>query len=66
MVPDLSRTPSPALPLHLKRDGLELRFYTMVTLIASPQDVTLDGLRIESFMPADAETEATVRGLVGG
>jgi transcriptional regulator with XRE-family HTH domain len=65
VVPDLSRAPSPALPLHLKRDGLELRFYTMVTLIASPQDVTLDGLRIESFMPADAETEATVRALVG-
>jgi hypothetical protein len=53
VVPDLSRPSSPALPLHLKRDELGLRLFTAVTLIASPQDVTLDGLRIESFVPAD-------------
>jgi hypothetical protein len=65
VVPDLSRPPSPALPLHLKRDDLELRLFTAVTLIASPQDVTLDGLCIESFMPADPASEATIRRLVG-
>ena len=61
--PDLSLPPSPVLPLHLKRDGLELRLFTAVTQIASPQDVTLDGLRIESFMPADPESEAAIRRL---
>lgn len=65
VVPDLSRPPSPALPLHLKRDELELRLFTAVTLIASPQDVTLDGLRIESFMPADPASETAIRRLVG-
>ena len=66
VVPDLARPPSPALPLHLKCDDLELRLFTAVTLIASPQDVTLDGLRIESFMPADAATEASIRQLAAG
>jgi hypothetical protein len=64
VVPDLSRPPSPALPLHLKRDELELKLFTAVTLIASPQDVTLDGLRIESFMPADPASEAAIRRLM--
>lgn len=63
VVPDLLRRPSPVLPLHLKRDDLELRLFTAVTHIASPQDVTLDGLRIESFMPADPESEAAIRRL---
>jgi transcriptional regulator with XRE-family HTH domain len=63
VVPDLSRPPNPVLPLHLKGDDLELRLFTAVTQIASPQDVTLDGLRIESFMPADPESEAAIRRL---
>jgi len=63
VVPDLSRPPNPVMPLHLKRDDLELRLFTAVTQIASPQDVTLEGLRIESFMPADPESEAAIRRL---
>lgn len=63
VVPDLSRPPNPVLPLHLKRDDFELRLFTAVTQIASPQDVTLEGLRIESFMPADPESEAAIRRL---
>lgn len=63
VVPDLSRAPNPVLPLHLKRDDLELRLFVAVTQIASPQDVTLEGLRIESFMPADPESEAAIRRL---
>ena len=64
VLPDLSRPPSLALPLHLKRDDLELRLFTAVTQMASPQDVTLDGLWIESFMPADAASDAAIRRLV--
>jgi len=30
------------------------------TTLSTPQDVTLQELRIESFHPADAETEAMV------
>ncbi len=66
VVPDLSLPPNPVLPLHLKRDDLELRLFTVVTQLASPQDVTLEGLRIESMMPADPETEAVIRELAAG
>lgn len=63
VVPDLARAPNPVLPLHLKRGDFELRLFTAVTQIASPQDVTLEGLRIESFMPADPASEAAIRAL---
>jgi transcriptional regulator with XRE-family HTH domain len=59
--PDLTRSPSPILAVHLKRDDFELRFFTMLTTLGTPQDVTLQDLHIESFMPADAETEARLR-----
>jgi hypothetical protein len=63
VLPDLSLSPRPVMPLHLKRDDLELRLFTVVTQIASPQDVGVEGLRIESFMPADPESEAVIRRL---
>ncbi|HKA16489.1 MAG TPA: helix-turn-helix transcriptional regulator [Myxococcota bacterium] len=66
VVPDLSRSPNPAIPLHLKGGDLELRLFTFVTQIAAPQDVMLDGLRIESFMPADPASEAAIRELAAG
>ena len=48
-----------------RKEGPEL-FFTVVTQLASPQDVTLEGLRIESMMPADPETEAVIRELAAG
>lgn len=53
----------PVLPLHLKRDELELRLFSVVTSLATPQDVTLEALRIESFVPADEPSEAVLRRL---
>jgi len=63
VLPDLSLAPRPVMPLHLKRDDLELRLFIVVTQIASPQDVGVEGLRIESLMPADPESEAIIRRL---
>lgn len=62
-VPDLARAPLPVLPLHLKKNDLELRLFSAVTSIASAQDVTVAELRIESLMPADGPTEAAIRRL---
>jgi transcriptional regulator with XRE-family HTH domain len=53
-----------ALPFHpvdFRRDGLELSFFSMVTSVGSPLDITAQELRIESFFPADALTEAFAR-----
>jgi transcriptional regulator with XRE-family HTH domain len=61
--PDLTRPPPPVLAVHLKGNGVELRFFTMVTTLGTPQDVTLQDLHIESFMPADDATEAAMRAI---
>lgn len=53
----------PVLPLQLKSGSLELRLFSAITTVGTPQDVTLQELRIESFMPADAGSEARLREL---
>jgi hypothetical protein len=67
-VAEAARTPDPraldlVLPLHLKRGELELRLFSCITTIGTPQDVTLDDVRIESLLPADAASEAALRRL---
>jgi transcriptional regulator with XRE-family HTH domain len=63
LVPNLEAAPQPVLPLHLKRDGLEVRLFSAITTLGTPQDITLQELRIESFMPADPTTEAALRAI---
>lgn len=55
----------PVLPMHLKQGDLELRLFSVITSLGTPQDATLQELRIESFMPADAATDARLRELAG-
>jgi transcriptional regulator with XRE-family HTH domain len=51
------------LPLHIRKDDLELRMFSTIMTIGTPRDVTLQELRIETFFPADAESEACLRRL---
>ena len=52
-----SRLPSgPTIDLILKKNELRVRFFTAVTTFGTPQDVTLQELRIESYFPADERT----------
>ena len=46
----------PTIDLVLKKDRLEYRFFTTVTTFGTPQDVTLQELRIESYFPSDDAT----------
>jgi transcriptional regulator with XRE-family HTH domain len=48
----------PFVPLHLRRDGCELRLFSLLTSLGTPLDVTAAELVIESFFPADGESEA--------
>ena len=48
---------------HLKKDDLSLAFFSMLTTLANPRDITLQRLRIECFYPADAVTEEVARRL---
>jgi transcriptional regulator with XRE-family HTH domain len=61
--PNVDRTLPPVVALHLKRDNLEVRLFGTITTLGTPQDVTLQELRIETFLPADSPTEELVRRL---
>jgi len=53
-----------ALPFHpveFAKGDLRLAFFSMVTTVGAPFDVTAQELRIEAFFPADAETERFAR-----
>ena len=62
-VPDPEASAAPVLSMRLQRGDLSLTFFTTITTLATPQDVTLQQLRIECFHPADALTEETAKRL---
>jgi len=53
----------PLLTMRLKKDDLSLAFFSTLTMLAMPRDITLQKLRIECFYPADTITEETARRL---
>lgn len=55
--------PKPLLSFSVEKDGLALDLVTMIATFGTPQDVTLQDLRIESFLPATPASEALLRGL---
>jgi transcriptional regulator with XRE-family HTH domain len=63
--PDLETTPALVLPVELRVGECTVRFFTTLTTLGAPLDVTLEELRIESFHAADADTEALMRRLAG-
>lgn len=59
-----ARSPSlPVLPLHFARGDVELRLVSLITTFGAPQDVGVQELRLEAFLPADADSEALLRAL---
>ena len=63
---DLAVPSDPALVLHLRRDGLDLRFLTTVTAFQAPQNVAVEHLRIEQWFPYDGATADACRQLATG
>ncbi len=55
----------PVLPMQFEKGGIRLRLFTTIATLGTPQDVTLQELRIESFFPMDDETSALFRDRVG-
>jgi hypothetical protein len=60
---DLEASTAPFLAIEFCKADLELRFFTTLTSLGTPHDITLQELRIESFFPADEATEAAARQL---
>ncbi len=51
------------LPVHIRRGEIDVRLFSAIMTLGTPQDVTLQELRIETFFPADAESERTIRSI---
>lgn len=70
-VPALRRaeppTPAgPAMTVRLRKGGLRLSYMSMLSTFGTPQDVTLEELRIKLFFPADPDSAATFARLAAG
>lgn len=60
-----SATPTmPVIPLGFAREGVVLRYFSMVTSVGTPQTVAAQELRLECMFPADDATEARHRQLL--
>jgi transcriptional regulator with XRE-family HTH domain len=62
-VPHGEANAAPVLPMHLRKDDLDLSFFTTLTTFAMPRDVALQQLKIECFYPADSKTAEVARRL---
>jgi transcriptional regulator with XRE-family HTH domain len=60
--PDLTRPQLPVVPVCFRHGGRAYNFFSTVTVLGTPQDVTLQELRIECFFPADEATRLLLSG----
>jgi transcriptional regulator with XRE-family HTH domain len=60
---DLDAAPVPFLCVELRRGNTHLTFFSTLTTLGVPYDITLHELRVECFFPADAATEDLLRRL---
>lgn len=56
--PDLTAAPLPVIPVEFRKGRLAVSYFSMVTTVGTPQDVTAEEIRLVSFFPADQATEA--------
>jgi transcriptional regulator with XRE-family HTH domain len=52
---------APVLPMHFCKGDVALRLFTTIATLGTPQNVTAQELRIESFFPMDDDTARTLR-----
>lgn len=52
---------APVLPMHFRKDGVDLRLFTTLATLGTPRDVTLQEIRVECFFPMDEATESVFR-----
>jgi transcriptional regulator with XRE-family HTH domain len=60
---DLDAPTAPFLAVELERDDVHLAFFSTLTSLGVPYDITLSELRVESFFPADPASEELMRRL---
>jgi transcriptional regulator with XRE-family HTH domain len=60
---DLDLTPAPFLAVHMRKGDLDIKFFSTLTSLGVPYDITLHELRVECFFPADTVSERRLRDL---
>ncbi len=64
--PDPGAPIVPVVPVSFRKDERTFNFFSTVTTLGTPQDITLQEIRIECFFPMDKETEHHARDLALG
>jgi transcriptional regulator with XRE-family HTH domain len=52
----LEDAPRPLLPIHLRKSEKSLHLFTTIATLGTPQDITVQEIRIENFFPMDEPT----------
>ena len=55
----------PLLTITFDKEGQQLSFFSTLTTLGTPQDITLQELRLECFFPANDQTEVLFRTMYG-
>lgn len=61
--PDLPDAGMPVVPLVLGQGEVELHLFSMISTFGTPQDVTTDEIRVETFFPGNPDSETLLRQL---
>jgi hypothetical protein len=62
--PNVEAAMVPIVPVCFVKDGKRFNYFSTVTTLGTPLDVTLEEIRIECFFPVDQRTEELARELV--
>jgi transcriptional regulator with XRE-family HTH domain len=62
----LANPAAPVLAMHFQKGDTLLRLFTTIATLGTPQDITLQELRIESFFPMDNATDEVLRAWAAG
>jgi transcriptional regulator with XRE-family HTH domain len=64
--PAVNPTADPVLPMIFRKGDVSLELFTTIATLGTPQDVTLQEIRIESFFPMREDTATVLRGWAPG
>ena len=64
-LPDLGAPLVPVVPVTFRHGDQAFHFFSAVTVLGTPQDITLQELRVECFFPLDDATAAAARHIFG-
>jgi transcriptional regulator with XRE-family HTH domain len=62
-LPRIGEWQPPVLTVNIKKGATELKLFSTIATLGTPQDVTLQEIRVENFYPADENTASFLRKL---